>query len=438
MTTQEYIKQHRNDDVYRLALAKTPEGVDLQYALQQISAYQILTKKVPSWAECDELIFPRQLSLEQSSSELTARYKAELIKEFMDNEPFTHIDLTGGMGIDCYFIAQHTKNSHYVELNPELCQIAQHNFTHLNPNISVHNTTAEEFLNQSTEHRLQSTEHRLQSTDYRVQITDNSIAEEAKNTNSQLSTLIYLDPARRGDHGQKLVSIADCQPNVIELLPQMFALTDKVVVKLSPMLDITRAIGELPHIEKLYVISVGNECKELLLFINKNYTDDTQICAINLNSQQSTDDSQQTTVNTSLLTGTLAYEASLTISHARAVGKYLYEPYAAHLKSGLYKTIAQQYGCEKLHQHSHLYTSAELNNDFPGRRFEIKEVVTFDKKSAKALFKSLTKANLTTRNFPLTVSELRTQYKIKDGGETYIFATTLYDDSKVLIVCQKA
>lgn len=417
--TKEYIKQHRNDDVYRLALAKTPEGVDLQYALQQISAYQILTKKVPSWAECNELIFPRQLSLEQSSSELTARYKAELIRDFMDNQPFTHIDLTGGMGIDCYFIAQHTQNSHYVELNPELCQIARHNFTHLNSNISVHNTTAEEFLNQST--------------DNRVQITDNS---SLLTPNSSL--LIYLDPARRGDHGQKLVSIADCQPNVIELLPQMFALTDKVVVKLSPMLDITRAIGELPHIEKLYVISVSNECKELLLFINKNYTDDTQICAINLNSQQSTDDGQQTTVNTSLLTGTLANEASLTISHARAVGKYLYEPYAAHLKSGLYKTIAQQYGCEKLHQHSHIYTSTELNNDFPGRRFEVKEVVPFDKKSAKALFKSLPKANLTTRNFPLTVSELRTQYKIKDGGETYIFATTLYDDSKVIIVCQKA
>ncbi len=475
--TKEYIKQHRNDDVYRLALAKTPEGVDLQYALQQIAAYQILTKKVPSWAECDELIFPRQLSLEQSSSELTARYKAELIKEFMGNEPFTHIDLTGGMGIDCYFIAQHTKNSHYVELNPELCQIAQHNFTHLNHNISVHNTTAEEFLNQITE--------------YRVQTTDNSIAKKAKNTNSQhstfnscdkqeqrsslllpsearilseaknsqLSTLIYLDPARRGDHGQKLVSIADCQPNVVELLPQMFELTNKIVVKLSPMLDITRAIGELPHIEKLYVISVNNECKELLLFINKNYTNDTQICAINLNSQQITktmdaqycppvlggravggggQNSQLSTLNSQLLTGTLSNEASLTISHARAVGKYLYEPYAAHLKSGLYKTIAQQYGCEKLHQHSHLYTSTELNNDFPGRKFEVKEVVTFDKKSAKALFKSLPKANITTRNFPLTVSELRTQYKIKDGGETYIFATTLYDDSKVLIVCYKA
>ena len=444
MTTQEYIKQHRNDDVYRLALAKTPEGVDLQYALQQISAYQILTKKVPSWAECDELIFPRQLSLEQSSSELTARYKASLIKEFMSNQPFTHIDLTGGMGIDCYFIAQHTKNSHYVELNPELCQIAQHNFSHLNPNISVHNTSAEEFLNQMTDDRVQITEYRVQITEYRLQITDNSIAEDSKNAksqlstlNSKLSTLIYLDPARRGDHGQKLVSIADCQPNVIELLPQMFALTDKVVVKLSPMLDITRAIGELPHIEKLYVISVSNECKELLLFINKNYTDDTQICAINLNSQQSTDNGQQTTVNSSLLTGTLANEASLTISYAREVDKYLYEPYAAHLKSGLYKTIAQQYGCEKLHQHSHLYTSAELNNDFSGRKFEVKKVVPFDKKSAKALFKSLPKANITTRNFPLTVNELRTQYKIKDGGETYIFATTIYDNSKVLIITNK-
>lgn len=167
MTTQEYIKQHRNNDVYRLALTKTPEGVDLQYALQQISAYQILTKKVPSWAECNELIFPRQLSLEQSSSELTARYKAELIRDFMGNQPFTHIDLTGGMGIDCYFIAQHTQKSHYVELNPELCQIARHNFTHLNSNISVHNTTAEEFLNQITDNRVQ-------MTDNRVQITDNS------------------------------------------------------------------------------------------------------------------------------------------------------------------------------------------------------------------------------------------------------------------------
>ena len=443
MTTQEYIKQHRNDDVYRLALAKTPEGVDLQYALQQIAAYQTLTKKVPSWAECDELIFPRQLSLEQSSSELTARYKAELIKEFMGNQPFTHIDLTGGMGIDCYFIAQHTQKSHYVELNPELCQIAQHNFAYLNPNISVHNTTAEEFLNQITDYRVQSTEHRLQITDYKLETTDNSslliphfIAKGSKTFGS--SFLIYIDPARRGDHGQKLVSIADCQPNVIELLPQMFALTDKVVVKLSPMLDITRAIGELSHIEKLYVISVANECKELLLFINKNYTDDTQICAINL--KQSTDYRLQITdsLSSQLLTGTLSDEASLTLQHARTVGAYLYEPYAAHLKSGLYKTIAQQYGVEKLHQHSHLYTSAELNLDFPGRKFEVKEVVPFDKKSAKTLFKSLPKANLTTRNFPLTVSELRTQYKIKDGGETYIFATTLYDDSKVLIVCQKA
>ena len=424
MTTQEYIKQHRNDDVYRLALAKTPEGVDLQYALQQISAYQILTKKVPSWAECDELIFPRQLSLEQSSSELTARYKAELIKEFMGNEPFNHIDLTGGMGIDCYFIAQHTQKSHYVELNPELCQIAQHNFTHLNPNISVHNTTAEEFLNQITEHRVQSTKHRLQITDNRLETTDNSSL-----LIPHSSFLIYIDPARRGDHGQKLVSIADCQPNVVELLPQMFELTNKIVVKLSPMLDITRAIGELPHIEKLYVISVGNECKELLLFINKNYNFDTEIYAINIDNKGNKSD---------ILKGTIPSESQINISHARAVGTYLYEPYAAHLKSGLYKTIAQQYGCEKLHQHSHLYTSNTLNNDFPGRKFEVKEVILFDKKSAKALFKSLSKANITTRNFPLTVSELRTQYKIKDGGETYIFATTLYDESKVLIVCHKA
>ena len=423
--TKEYIKQHRNDDIYRLALTKAPEGVDLQYALSQISAYQTLSKKVPSWAECDELIFPRQLSLEQSSSELTARYKAELIREFMGTDGYQHIDLTGGMGIDCYFIAQYASQSHYIEQNPELCTIAQHNFAYLNSNISVHNTTAENFISQLT--------------------TVNS------QQPTQLSTLIYLDPARRGNHGQKLVSISDCQPNVIELLPQMFELTNKIVVKLSPMLDITRAINELSHIEKLYVISVNNECKELLLFINQQHTGEPTIYAINLNSQQSTKtiDAQNCPPvlggravggggqNTSLLTGTLSKEANLTLSHAHEVGSYLYEPFAAHLKSGLYKTIAQQYGVEKLHQHSHLYTSNTLNNDFPGRQFQVKKVIPFDKKNAKTLFKSLQKANITTRNFPLTVSELRTQYKIKDGGETYIFATTLYDDSKVLIVCEK-
>lgn len=401
--TKEYIKQHRKDDVYKLALGKAPEGVDLQYALQQIAAYQTIEKKIPSWAECDNLIFPPKLSLEQSSSELTAQYKAQLIKEFMGNETFTHIDLTGGMGIDCYFIAQNANASHYVEQNPDLCHIAQHNFTHLNHNITVHNTTAEEFLKQSTDNGQQ---------------------------NSPL--LIYLDPARRGNHGEKLVSISDCQPDVVELLPQMFQITDKVVIKLSPMLDITRAINELTHIEHLYVISVGNECKELLLFINRKYNGETQIHAINL---KSTVNSQQTTDR--LLTGTLSHEAALTLTYAREVGRYLYEPYTAHLKSGLYKTIAEAYEVEKLHQHSHLYTSMELNSEFPGRRFEVEQVIPFDKKSAKSLFKSLKQANLTTRNFPLAVSELRTQYKIKEGGATYIFATTLHDDSKVLIVCKK-
>ena len=413
MTTKEYIKQHRNDDIYRLALTKAPEGVDLQYALSQISAYQTLSKKVPSWAECDELIFPRQLSLEQSSSELTARYKAELIREFMGSDSYQHIDLTGGMGIDCYFIAQYASQSHYIEQNPELCTIAQHNFAYLNPNISVHNTTAEECLKQIT--------------DNSSLLIPNFIAKGSKTFGSSL--LIYLDPARRGDHGQKLVSISDCQPNVIELLPQMFGLTNKIVVKLSPMLDITRAINELSHIEKLYVISVNNECKELLLLINKECETDTEIYAVNIDNKGNKSD---------ILKGTIPSESQIGISHAREVGLYLYEPFAAHLKSGLYKTIAQQYGVEKLHQHSHLYTSNMLNNNFPGRKFQVKEVIPFDKKNAKTLFKSLQKTNITTRNFPLTVSELRTQYKIKDGGETYIFATTLYDDSKVIIVCQKA
>ena len=452
MTTKEYIKLHRKDDVYKLALGKAPEGVDLQHALQQIAAYQTIEKKIPSWAECDDLVFPPKLSLEQSSSELTAQYKAKLIREFMSGDGFTHIDLTGGMGIDCYFIAQNANASHYVEQNADLCHIAQHNFTHLNPNITVHNTTAEEFLNQITDNSRQSTVDSQRSTvnfcDKREQsslleptvfepkvkklpsgakINNEVVNSQLSTLNSQLSTLIYLDPARRGNHGEKLVSISDCQPDVVALLPQMFEITDKVVVKLSPMLDITRAISELEHIEHLYVISVGNECKELLLFINRNYNAETQIHAINLKS----------TVNGQLFSGYLSHESALSLAYAREVGQYIYEPYAAHLKSGLYKTIAETYGVEKLHQHSHLYTSMELNSEFPGRHFAVEQVVPFDKKSAKSLFKSLKQANITTRNFPLTVSELRTQYKIKEGGATYIFATTLYDNSKVLIVCSK-
>jgi hypothetical protein len=245
------------------------------------------------------------------------------------------------------------------------------------------------------------------------------------------SFLIYIDPARRGNHGEKLVSISDCQPDVVALLPQMLQLTDKVVVKLSPMLDITRAIGELHYIEKLYVISVANECKELLLFINKECKTETEICAINLNSQQST-------VNSSLLlTGTLSHESALTIPYAAKMGEYLYEPYAAHLKSGLYKTIAEMYAISKLHPHSHLYTSDELNTNFPGRQFRVNQVIPFNKKNIKSFFKEHPKANLTTRNFPLSVSQLRTQYKIKEGGELYIFATTLRDDSLVLALCEK-
>ena len=456
MTTKEYIQLHRKDDVYKLALSKAPEGVDLQYAIQQITAYQTIEKKIPSWAECDELVFPPKLSLEQSSSELTALYKAALIKEFMGDKRFIHIDLTGGMGIDCYFIAQNTSASHYVEQNADLCQIAQHNFAHLNPNITVHNTTAEEFLNKITDNRVQMTD------DIQL-LTPNS------------SLLIYLDPARRGNHGEKLVSISDCQPDVVALLPQMFEITNKVVVKLSPMLDITRAISELTHIEHLYVISVGNECKELLLFINREYSGETQIHAINLKStvnNQSTVEPPRSffairlkTVGSttppktggeyeglflpclrggackaeglSHLTSTLSHEASLSIPYATEIGAYLYEPYAAHLKSGLYKTMAERYEVSKLHQHSHLYTSTELNAEFPGRQFHVIEVVPFNKKTIKSFFKEHPKANLTTRNFPLNVSQLRTQYKIKEGGEKYIFATTLHDESKVLILCKK-
>lgn len=393
--TLQFISDHEADDVYSLAFKPVPEGVDLQRALQQIAALKIVKTKVPSWAENKALLYPKHLSLEQCSSEITARFKADLMAAFVGKTDFTLADLTGGMGVDCYFMSQHTSAEvHYVEQDAELCNTAAHNFSLLNKSITVHNTSAEKFVAANSGHRFD---------------------------------VIYLDPARRGSKGEKLVSIADCKPNVCAMQQELFALTDRIVVKLSPMLDIQRSIREISNIQTLYVISVANECKELLLLINSNYTAEPEIRAVNLDSAGGEYET---------LCGIMSSENSLT-ANCSAPLSYLYEPYAAHLKSGLFKTMCERYGVCKLHINSHLYTSAELKQTFPGRCFKIIETVDFDKHSAKKLFSSLSCANITARNFPLPPEKLRIAYKVKDGGKVYIFATTTIQNRKILVVCEK-
>lgn len=400
-TTQAYIREHINDDVQALALKKQPDGIDSKFALQQISAIQTISKKVPSWADNHDIVFPQHLSLEQCSSEATAKFKAKIIADYISKPGFVVADITGGLGIDCFFISKYAAESHYVEQNEDLCKLAQHNFAAMNTGIIVHNQTAEDFLN--TENQL--SQHRYD--------------------------LIYIDPSRRSDSGQKVISISDCSPDILQLKDILYKNARHIVVKLSPMLDVTQTIHDVDNIEYIYIISVDNECKELLVFINPDFNGEAEIRAVNINSSQNNGNCHD------IFSGKLSIEKQLSASISEPKN-FIYEPFAAHIKSGLYKTLAQKYEATKIHTHSHLYTSDLWIPDFPGRQFKIDNIVPFDKKSVKLLFGHITQANITTRNFPVSVAEIRKKYKINDGGNTFIFATTVSSDKKVLIVCHKS
>ena len=383
--TQQFVEQHLSDDVHVLALKTAPQGVDISTALQQISARQLLAKKVPTWAKNSQLHFPPHLSLEQCSSEETARYKASLVS---GNKL---VDLTGGMGVDCYFLSQQFQSTAYVEKLPHLVELAKHNFAILNPKVEVYNDDAEAFLKQ------------MPPVD-----------------------VIYIDPARRDTKGQKTVSIHDCTPDVSLLQQNLLEKAHQVLIKLSPMLDISLALSDLQHVKSVHVVSVGNECKELLFLLERNYTDETTIYAVNLPQKNQTP-----------FAFTFSQEKSLVIDYTTEPISYLYEPHAALLKAGAFKLITAQYEVKKLHINSHLYTSKELIGDFPGRTFKILNWAPFNKQIGKGLLAGMTQANMTVRNFPLSVNELRQKLRLKDGGDFYLFATTLADNQKVLILCEK-
>lgn len=379
MDTKQFIADHLHDDVSELALKYRNAEVDLTLALRQIEARQLLRKKVPSWSDNDELLFPVRLSLEQCSSEATARYKASLLH----GDRFA--DLTGGLGVDCYFISQNFQHSDYVEMNPELCKLAEHNLV-----IPViHNESAEDYLK-----------------------------------SCDPIDCIFIDPARRDSHGRKVVSVADCIPNVVELQDLMLQKAKRVMIKLSPMLDISQALKELRHVKEIHVVAVENECKELLFLLEPEFEGEPVITCVNLESPQPS------------VTFNLEEEKVATLQLAKEVGRYLYEPNAALMKGGCYRLLTQRYGVQKLHRNSHLYTSDQLVSDFPGRIFEVDDWAVYGKKS-KALLEGVDKASIAVRNFPMTVAEIRKKLKIADGDQVYLFATTLSDERKILILSRK-
>lgn len=383
--TLHFIEEHKEDDTRKLALqgGKYPQ-IDMSAAVTQIAGRQIAARKIPSWHQVPGLWYPRHLSMEQCSSEVTARYKASLLKGD------TFADLTGGFGIDCAFISRHFTHADYVERQAELCELAGHNFPLLElKHITVHHQDGVEYL------------QAMSPVD-----------------------CLFLDPARRDGHGGKTVAISDCEPDVSALESLLVDKADRVMVKLSPMLDLSLALRELNTVCEVHIVAVNNECKELLLLLQKCPV--SPEISVHCEHIASSGERQHYAF-------TLAAEKAASCPLASGVGAYLYEPNAAILKAGAYRLLTQSYPVEKLHVNSHLYTSSSFVPDFPGRRFRVEAVSGFGKKELKGFLEGIDKANITVRNFPLSVAELRKRLKLKEGGEDYIFATTVADGQKVLV-----
>uniref|UniRef100_UPI00404731DC THUMP-like domain-containing protein n=1 Tax=Roseivirga sp. TaxID=1964215 RepID=UPI00404731DC len=381
---QKFIRDHENDDPVALILkAKQFKNIPVQQAIEQIQSRKKAKTKLPSWYASNQLIFPPPLSIEQSSSEQAAKYKAELFK----GESF--VDLTGGMGIDFSFIIQSFNNGFYVERQPNLAALATHNFNCLEiDNVEILNKDGEAFI---------------------------------KNTEKRFD-LIYLDPARRGLHQQKVFRVEDCEPNVIALMPFLKEKGQSILIKMSPLLDIKGAIADLGGATEVHIIAINNEVKELLFLIDIDSSNDPLIKCIDLNND--------------LVRFQFRYnEEEKTISALSETKNYLYEPNVALLKAGAFKAVSNRYGLKKLHANSHLYTSEKAIFNFPGRSFKVLRELKLNKTALKMAIPDM-KLNITVRNYPASVEEIRKKTGLKDGGAQYLFATTDQAGRK-LILCEK-
>ena len=432
--TQDFIRQHQDDDVRQLAfLGSKYLEVDMPFALDQIRGRKMARIKLPRWASLEGIIYPPHISMEQCSSESTALYKAELAARLLglpasssgtemkaENE-IEFVDLTGGFGVDFSYIAARLGvKSMYVERQAHLCEAAKENFGRLGlKNVIVKNGDGIEVL-----HSFHPKKKDAASDDDSLGITYDQPRSLLK-TNLGLK-IIFIDPARRDDAGNKVVSLKDCTPDVTVLQEEMLSKADYVIIKLSPMLDWHRAISELSHVREVHIISVNNECKELLLVLSaRNMGENLRIYCIN--------DAQSFVCDESDMESSQVKIAPSTLEEMQ----YLYEPNASLMKAGCFGVLSGRYDARMLSKNSHLFVSREPIAAFPGRSFRIIAVSSFNKKELKRHLSGITKANIATRNFPLSVAELRKRLKLKDGGETYIFAITLSDESHVLMITEK-
>lgn len=384
--TKDFIREHADADVRQLALqAKKNPEVDLTYALEQIAGRQKAKMKLPSWAKIDEMVYPPHISMEQCSSELTAKYKAEIV-------PCGNclVDLTGGFGVDFSFIAKKFKHAVYVERQNHLCAIASENFRLLGlDNAEVVNADGIDYL------------HQMDHAD-----------------------LVFIDPARRDDHGGRTYGIADCTPNVLEVMDELMQKTDMLLLKLSPMLDWRKAVRDLGGASEVHIVSVDNECKELLIMVRHDVQQIKVVC-VNLLSNGERDvfefdDTESTPMHQNISSKT-----------------YLFEPNASIMKAGCFDEIQARFPIAQLDNNSHLFVSDHEIPDFPGRRFKIEHVTSMNKRELKEALTGIDRANIAVRNFPVSVAELRKKLKLKDGGDVFIFATTVAKEGHQLFICRK-
>ena len=380
---QQFIVDNLKSNITKLILKGSPfDEVSIQELANQIVAKQKSEYKLSTWFSTKNIYYPAKISIEQTSSENTAKYKSELIKGD------SIIDITGGFGVDCFYFSKRFKNVTHCEINEKLSAIVKHNYQQLNiKNIDTFSGDGIDFL---------------------------------KNTETNFDC-IYIDPSRRNDIKGKVFLLKDCLPNVPENIDFLFTKTNQILLKNSPILDISSAISELKFVKEIHVIALKNEVKEVLFLLEKEYQKDIKLKTINILKEGS----QEFNFN-------LKEEITSTYSETLS---YLYEPNAAILKSGGFHQISKQLNVFKLHQHSHLYTSEKLI-EFPGRIFKVEHVLNYDKKKLKKLLPEK-KANITTRNFPKSVAQIRKETNLNDGGDSYIFFTTDKENNLKSIICKK-
>lgn len=401
--TWDFIRVHRAEPAHDVALhAKTSDNVDMRQALDCIAGWQIARAKIPDWAQRDTIMYPPHLSMEQCSSQHTALHKAALAGTILtlidSDEPRRLVDLTGGFGVDCFFMAPNFDDVVYVERNETLCEIAEHNVTVLRlPQVTVVHGEAEDYLD-----------------------------------SMQQASLIAIDPARRDANGSRTYAIADCTPDVLALKEQLFAHAPHVLVKLSPMLDWRATVEEFHGaVREVHIVAVGNECKELLLWLDRQYPGLQRVVCINDDNQvaYTPQEAQQATLGAA----TRAYPTLEEI----AASQYCYEWNVSLMKAGCFPLLASRYGVRDIAANSHISIADTLIANAPARIFAIRAVARLGKKEIKRALNGIVQANVSVRNFPLSAAQLRAKLRVKDGGNTMIIGTTLHDGSHVIIVTER-